>query len=61
MRSSAIITNDYAQLLILVLSRDSAEFGLTIAAIPIVLILLIGCGVAVQHEIKWRVIFGLRQ
>jgi len=41
------------QLLILVLSRSSAEFGLTIAAIPIVLILLIACGVAVKQEIKW--------
>jgi hypothetical protein len=41
------------QLLILVLSKDSAEFGLTIAAIPIVLVLLVGCGIAVQQEIKW--------
>ncbi|OCH95547.1 hypothetical protein OBBRIDRAFT_788096 [Obba rivulosa] len=41
------------QLLIVVLSTNSAEFGLTIAAIPIVLVLLIGCGLAVQREIKW--------
>ncbi|KAG8690489.1 hypothetical protein FRC11_011230 [Ceratobasidium sp. 423] len=41
------------QLLIVVLNRSSAEFGLTVAAIPIVLILLIACGFAVQREIKW--------
>ncbi|ELU45700.1 zf-C2H2 domain-containing protein [Rhizoctonia solani AG-1 IA] len=41
------------QLLIVVLSKSSAEFGLTVAAIPVVLILLIGCGIAVQREIKW--------
>ncbi|CAE6391591.1 unnamed protein product [Rhizoctonia solani] len=41
------------QLLIVVLDRSSAEFGLTVAAIPIVLILLIACGLAVQREIKW--------
>ncbi|EMD38539.1 hypothetical protein CERSUDRAFT_82818 [Gelatoporia subvermispora B] len=40
------------QLLIVVLSTNSAEFGLTIAAIPIVLVLLAGCGLAVQREIK---------
>ncbi|KAF8959070.1 hypothetical protein BDZ97DRAFT_1667689 [Flammula alnicola] len=40
------------QLLIVVLQRNSAEFGITIAAIPIVLILLILCGLAVQREIK---------
>lgn len=40
------------QLLILVLQVNSAEFGITIAAIPIVLILLAMCGVAVQREIK---------
>ena len=38
------------------LSTNSAEFGLTIAAIPIVLILLAGCAFAVQREIKWYVI-----
>jgi len=41
------------QLLILVLVRNSAEFGVTVAAIPVVLILLILCGIAVQREIKW--------
>jgi len=40
------------QLLIVVLQVNSAEFGITIAAIPIVLILLFFCGVAVQREIK---------
>jgi uncharacterized membrane protein YidH (DUF202 family) len=40
------------QLLILVLHKQSAEFGITIAAIPIVLVLLILCGLAVQREIK---------
>ena len=43
----------YTQLLIIVLQTDEAEFGLTVAAIPIVLILLIFCGVAVKREIKW--------
>ncbi|KAF8709456.1 hypothetical protein RHS03_02919, partial [Rhizoctonia solani] len=41
------------QLLIVVLNKSSAEFGLTVAAIPVVLILLIACGIAVQREIKW--------
>jgi hypothetical protein len=40
------------KLLIVVLQRNSAEFGVTIAAIPIVLVLLFFCGVAVQREIK---------
>lgn len=40
------------QLLIIVLQRNSAEFGVTVAAIPVVLILLILCGLAVQREIK---------
>jgi len=40
------------QLLIIVLQVNSAEFGITIAAIPIDLILLFFCGVAVQREIK---------
>ncbi|EPT06019.1 hypothetical protein FOMPIDRAFT_1044491 [Fomitopsis schrenkii] len=40
------------QLLIVVLEDDTAEFGLTVAAIPIVMILLIMCGYAVQKEIK---------
>ncbi|KAL4074451.1 hypothetical protein V8B97DRAFT_1690891 [Scleroderma yunnanense] len=41
------------QLLIVVLSTNSTEFGLTITAIPIVLILLAGCAYAVQREVKW--------
>jgi len=41
------------QLLIVVLSSNSAEFAVTIAAIPIVLALLAFCGVAVKREIKW--------
>ncbi|KAG9086896.1 hypothetical protein FRC06_002827 [Ceratobasidium sp. 370] len=41
------------QLLIVVLNRSSAEFGLTVAAIPIVLLLLVACGFAVKREIKW--------
>jgi len=41
------------QLIIIVLSRDKAEFGLTIAAIPVVFVLLIFCGIAVAREIKW--------
>ncbi|KZT11364.1 uncharacterized protein LAESUDRAFT_642880 [Laetiporus sulphureus 93-53] len=40
------------QLLIVVLQENTAEFGLTIAAIPVVLILLAIAGVAVQREIK---------
>jgi len=47
------------QLLILVLQRNSAEFGVTIAAIPVVLVLLILCGVAVQREIKWLMTISL--
>jgi hypothetical protein len=39
-----------------VLSRNSTEFGVTITAIPIVLVLLAGCGFAVQREIKWYAI-----
>ncbi|KAI6150780.1 hypothetical protein BKA82DRAFT_4119661 [Pisolithus tinctorius] len=41
------------QLLIVVLTANSAEFGVTIAAIPVVVILLAGCAYAVQREIKW--------
>jgi hypothetical protein len=41
------------QLLIVVLGNNRTEFGLTIAAIPVVLILLAFAGVAVRHEIKW--------
>ncbi|KAI0302014.1 hypothetical protein BC826DRAFT_493297 [Russula brevipes] len=47
------------QLLIVVLSKDSTEFGLTVAAIPVVLLLLIGCGLAVQREIKSLMVFSL--
>jgi hypothetical protein len=47
------------QLLILVLSKNSTEFGLTITAIPVVLVLLIGCGIAVQREIRWLMVFSL--
>ncbi|KAH9063453.1 hypothetical protein EDB87DRAFT_1603804 [Lactarius vividus] len=47
------------QLLIVVLNRNSAEFGLTIAAIPVVLLLLVGCGIAVKREIKWLMSFSL--
>ncbi|KAJ3528150.1 hypothetical protein NM688_g8033 [Phlebia brevispora] len=47
------------QLLIVVLQRNSAEFGLTIAAIPVVLFLLIGAGIAVQREIKWLMSISL--
>ncbi|KAK0240161.1 hypothetical protein EDD85DRAFT_824515 [Armillaria nabsnona] len=47
------------QLLIVVLSRNSAEFAITIIAIPIVLILLGLCGVAVQREIKWIMTISL--
>ena len=49
----ANFTHHNLQLLIIVLPRDSAEFGLTIAAIPIVLLLLVLCGIAVKQEIKW--------
>ncbi|KAF8894598.1 hypothetical protein BD779DRAFT_1797577 [Infundibulicybe gibba] len=47
------------QLLIVVLQRNSAEFGITVAAIPIVLTLLILCGFAVQREIKWLMTISL--
>ncbi|KAI9446473.1 hypothetical protein H4582DRAFT_2108132 [Lactarius indigo] len=47
------------QLLIVVLSKNSAEFGLTIAAIPVVLLLLFGCGIAVKRELKWLMAFSL--
>lgn len=47
------------QLLIIVLQRNTAEFGLTVAAIPIVLVLLIGAGLAVQREIKWLMSISL--
>jgi len=47
------------QLLILVIDRSSPEFALTIAAIPVVLILLITCGIAVKREIKWLMTISL--
>jgi len=47
------------QLLIVVLSKDSAEFGVTIAAIPVVLLLLAGCTRAVKHEVKWLMAISL--
>ncbi|TBU50704.1 hypothetical protein BD309DRAFT_6066 [Dichomitus squalens] len=47
------------QLLIVVLAKDTAEFGLTVAAIPIVLVLLSGAGFAVQREIKWLMSISL--
>lgn len=47
------------QLLIVVLSKDSAEFGVTIAAIPVVLLLLAGCARAVKHEVKWLMAISL--
>lgn len=40
------------QLLIVVLAKNTAEFGVTVAAIPVVLVLLVLCGIAVQREIK---------
>lgn len=47
------------QLLIVVLATNSAEFGLTIAAIPVVLSLIAGCAYAVQREIKWCDLYTL--
>ncbi|RDB21566.1 hypothetical protein Hypma_011588 [Hypsizygus marmoreus] len=47
------------QLLIVVLRTSSAEFGVTVAAIPVVLILLVLCGIAVQREIKWLMSISL--
>ncbi|KAJ7155983.1 hypothetical protein C8R43DRAFT_1234835 [Mycena crocata] len=47
------------QLLIIVLARSTAEFGVTIAAIPVVLALLALCGIAVQREIKWLMTISL--
>ena len=41
-----------SQLLILVLQHKTAEFYITILAIPVVMVLLIMCGLAVQREIK---------
>ncbi|KAG2132499.1 uncharacterized protein EDB93DRAFT_902672 [Suillus bovinus] len=47
------------QLLIVVLSGSSAEFGVTIAAIPVVLLLLAGCARAVKYEVKWLMTMAL--
>nr|GAT58701.1 predicted protein [Mycena chlorophos] len=47
------------QLLIVVLVRNSAEFGVTIAAIPVVLVLLALAVLAVQREIKWLMSISL--
>ncbi|KAF7294949.1 SET domain-containing protein [Mycena indigotica] len=47
------------QLLIVVLARDTAEFGVTIAAIPVVLVLLALAAFAVQREIKWLMSISL--
>ncbi|KAG0707783.1 hypothetical protein DFH29DRAFT_844300 [Suillus ampliporus] len=47
------------QLLIVVLNTSSAEFGVTIAAIPVVLILLAGCARSVRHEVKWLMVTSL--
>jgi hypothetical protein len=41
------------QLLILVLKNDTAQYAVTIAAIPVVLVLLTACGIAVAREIRW--------
>jgi len=46
------VTGVTMQLLIVVIQKNSAEFGITVAAIPIVLALLVLCGLAVQREIK---------
>ncbi|KAF8654126.1 hypothetical protein AX16_003657 [Volvariella volvacea WC 439] len=47
------------QMLIIVLQTDSAEFGITIAAIPVVILLLFLCSIAVQREIKWLMTMSL--
>jgi len=47
------------QLLILVVDQNSAEFGITIAAIPIVLVLLSFAAIAVQREIRWLMSISL--
>jgi len=47
------------QMLIVVLQKDSAEFGVTIAAIPVVLILLVFCVIALKREIKWLMTISL--
>jgi len=54
-----VFTGITIQLLIVVLSKNSTEFGLTITAIPVVLVLLMGCGLAVQREIRSLMAFSL--
>lgn len=41
------------QLIIIVLHQNTGEFGATIAAIPIVILLLGTCFIALKREIKW--------
>jgi cytochrome bd-type quinol oxidase subunit 2 len=38
---------------------NQTEFGLTVAAIPVVLVLLVFAGVAVRREIKWLMSLSL--
>jgi len=47
------------QLLILIVAHNSAEFGITITAIPIVLVLLSFAAIAVQREIRWLMSISL--
>lgn len=47
------------QLLILVEERDSAQFVLSLIALPVVLILLVACGVAVTREIRWLMLASM--
>jgi hypothetical protein len=54
--SASMLMSMSLQLLIIVLAKNGAEFGVTISAIPVVLVLLALCGVAVQREIKWYVV-----
>jgi len=47
------------RLLIIVIPVDSVEFGVTIAAIPVFLMLIPGCAYAVRNEIKWMISIAL--
>ncbi|KAF8329159.1 uncharacterized protein EI90DRAFT_3146049 [Cantharellus anzutake] len=47
------------QLLILVVTHNSAQFVLTIIALPVVFVLLLACGVAVTKEIKWLMLISM--
>jgi len=47
------------QLLIIVLTDDTTEFDLTIVAVPVVLVLLAFCGLALTREIKWLMSISL--